>query len=79
MPGSAVRPGAGETDTRDRESVRKVQCGASIRMLSTGAEEIAARCGPPAAYNRRVRNQFLPSPLRGSSRSEHRAKFTGLS
>ena len=85
FPGRLARRGrerGRETETRDRESMRRLRCGVSIRMLSVmGAEKIVPHraVGGPRPDLDGVRDQFLSVAVLGSSRSEQRAKLTGLS
>jgi hypothetical protein len=79
----AARPGAfRETDTRDLESMRKLRCEVSIRMLSVWVPKkscLTVRSAGRGLMSTVCEASSCPSPLRGSSRSEQRAKLTGLS
>ncbi len=84
MPGLAPRGRArgGQTDTRDLESMRRVRCGVSIRMLSVWVPKKSCRMVRSAGrglISTPCEINCWPPPLSGSSRSEHRAKETGLS
>ena len=71
-----------DTETRERESIRKLRCAVSIRMLSVWVPKKSRRTVRSAGRGRIStvwEISCCPSPLRGSSRSEHRAKLTGLS
>ena len=79
----AVRSGAWrETETRERESIRKLRCAASISTLSVWVPKKSCRTVRSAGRGR-ISTEWeincCPSPDFGSSRSEHRAKLTGLS
>jgi hypothetical protein len=78
-----VRPSAcRETDTRDLESIRKLRCAVSIRTLSVWVPKKSRRTVRSAGRGRIStlwETSCWPSPVRGSSRSEQRAKLTGLS
>jgi len=79
----AVRPGVcRNTETRERESIRRWRCGASITMLSVWVPKKSRRTVRSAGrglISTLCETSCWPSPLRGSSRSEHRAKLTELS
>jgi len=80
---SALRPGAWrDSVTRERESMRKVRCGVSIDTLSMRIPKKSERTVRSAGRGRMstaCETSCWPSPLFGSSRSEQRAKLTGLS
>jgi len=71
-----------DTETRERESIRKLRCADSIRMLSVWVPKKSRRTARSAGRGR-ISTEWeincCPSPDFGSSRSEHRAKLTGLS
>ena len=79
----AARPGAlRDTDTRERESIRRLRCGVSISTLSVWVPKKSRRTVRSAGRGRIstvCETNCWPPPLFGSSRSEHRAKLTGLS
>src|ERR1700722_7052962 len=79
----AVRSGAlRETETLDRESIRRLRCGVSISTLSVWVPKKSCRTVRSAGRGRIstvCETNCCPLPLLGSSRSEHRAKLTGLS
>ena len=68
--------------TEERESIRKVRCGVSIETVSMWIPKKSARMVRSAGFGRMSTvcdTSCWPSPLLGSSRSEQRAKLTGLS
>jgi hypothetical protein len=80
--GAARSSGLRDTDTRERESIRKFRWADSISMLSVWVPKKSRRTARSAGRGRIStvwEINCCPSPLRGSSRSEHRAKLTGLS
>ncbi|HJX21095.1 MAG TPA: hypothetical protein VJ454_08890, partial [Steroidobacteraceae bacterium] len=76
----AVRPSAWrETETRDLESILKLRCAVSISTLSVWVPKksrLAVRSAGFGLMSTECETSCCPSPLRGSSRSEHRAKLT---
>ena len=71
-----------DTDTLDRESIRKLRCAVSIRMLSVWVPKKSHRVVRSAGrglMSTLCEINSWPSPSLGCSRSEHRAKLTGLS
>ena len=78
-----MRPSAWrETDTRDLESIRRLRCAVSISTLSVWVPKKSRRTVRSAGFgliSTECETSCWPSPLRGSSRSEQRAKLTGLS
>ena len=79
----AARSGAlRETETRDRELMRRLRCAVSIEMFSVSVPKKSRRAVRSAGFGRistLCEISCCPSPFLGSSRSEHRAKLTGLS
>ncbi|GLR86746.1 hypothetical protein GCM10007857_34570 [Bradyrhizobium iriomotense] len=74
--------GVRDTDTRERESIRKLRCGASIKILSVRVPKKSRRTLRLAGRGRistLCEMSSCPSPLLGSRRSVQRAKLTGLS
>jgi len=71
-----------DTDTRERESIRRLRCAVSIRTLSVWVPKKSRRTVRSVGRGRISTLWEIscwPSPVRGSSRSEQRAKLTGLS
>ena len=67
---------------RERESMRRLRCAVSIWMLSVWVPKKSRRTVRSAGrglISTVWEINCCPSPLRGSSRSEHRAKLTELS
>ncbi len=79
----AARSGATrETETRERESIRKLRCAVSISTFSVWV--LKKSCRMVRSTGRGLISTLCeiscwPSPLFGSSRSEQRAKLTALS
>ncbi|MCP1739533.1 hypothetical protein ACVMHY_006955 [Bradyrhizobium barranii subsp. barranii] len=74
--------GLRETDTRERESMRKFRCAASITTLSVSVPKKSRRTWRSDGRGRistLCEISSWPLPLFGSSRSVQRAKLTGLS
>jgi hypothetical protein len=79
----AARPGAWrDSETRDLESMRRLRCAVSIRTLSVWVPKksrLTVRSAGRGRISTLWETSCCPSPLLGSSRSEQRAKLTGLS
>ncbi|MGY4508249.1 hypothetical protein ACVIN2_001703 [Bradyrhizobium sp. USDA 3650] len=84
QPGLAAARAGGwrDTFTRERESMRRVRCAASITTLSVRVPKKSRRTLRSAGRGRistLCEISSWPWPLLGSSRSVQRAKLTGLS